>query len=50
MKHANPLPLGELEQILNQLQSNILQQLKVNEHNLFNEIVYDYQKKNNPTD
>ncbi|MBS4196503.1 DUF421 domain-containing protein [Lederbergia citri] len=31
MKHAKPVTLGELEQTLNQLQSNILQNLTVNE-------------------
>lgn len=44
MKHAKPVTLGELEQILNQLQSNILQQLTVNEHNLFKKPVQNEQK------
>ena len=33
MGYAKPVTLGEVEQILNKLQSNILQQLNVNEHN-----------------
>lgn len=49
MKHAKPVTLGELEQILNQLQSNILQQLKVNEHNHFKGPVHDHQNNNTPT-
>jgi uncharacterized membrane protein YcaP (DUF421 family) len=46
MKHAKPVTLGELEKILNQLQSNIHQQSTVNEHNLFKEPVQNDQKFN----
>ena len=46
MKHARPVTLGELEQILNQLQSNIHQELTLDEHNLFKTSVKTDQKFN----
>ena len=42
MKHAKPVTLGDLEKTLDQLQQNILQQLRVNE------LVHNDHKKNTP--
>lgn len=44
MGNAKPVTLGELEKIINQLQSNILQQLNVNEQNILKEQVQNNQK------